>query len=241
MNAEVDKLKKRIKKLLALSKSTNANEAALALEMAQKLMVEYGVSQSEVGEFEILEESIKGNSGERPPRYEIYLISSVANSFGCECAYGVVKKISKTFYDIGYYDYEYGHIFAGLEHRVKIATFISDILLRKIKKARIDYLKSLNRVRVRVNKIKRADDFCLGWVHTVVAKLHKFTNSSDEQTTIDNYVSTLNWDDGLKTISRGAIRKSGVNDFVNGLRSASDVQIQHGLEGREGGALLLEN
>jgi hypothetical protein len=239
MKAGIDKIKNRIKKLFALSNSPNASEAALALEMAQKLMAEYGVKRNEVGEFEIIKESVKGNSGKTPPQYEVYLIRSVADSFGCELAYGVVKKISKTFYDIGYYDYEYGHTFIGLEHRVKIATFISDVLLKKIKKARTNYLKSLNRVRIRGNKIKRADDFCLGWAYTVVSKLHEFTSSPDEQKAIDDFVANLNWGNDLKTISRGSVRKSGISDFMNGRHAAASVQIRHGVEGGESGVLFL--
>jgi hypothetical protein len=236
---DTNKIKDRIKKLFALSKSPNANEAALALEMAQKLMAEYGVRRNEVGEFEILKDSVKGNSGKNPPRYEVYLMGSIADSFGCRLAYGTVKKIPKMFYDTEYYDYEYGHIFVGLEHRVKIATFISHILLRKIKKARSEYLKTLSRVRIRGNKIKRADDFCRGWVYAVVAKLHEFTNTPDEQAAIDTYVASLEWDDDLKTISRSAVTKSGINDFANGRRAAVNVQIQHGVEGQEAGARLL--
>jgi hypothetical protein len=238
---EIERIKEKIKKLFALSKSSNANEASVALEMAQKLMEAYGVERNTVSEFEIIEQDVKGNSGKRPPQYEIYLVNKIAGSFGCESAYGVVKKIPKTFYDIGYYDYEYGHTFVGLEHKVKIAAFISDILLRKLKKARKDYLKKLNLVRIRGNKIKRADDFCLGWVVMVIAKLHEFTNTADEQRAIDTYVANLDWGEDLKTISRGTVKKSSVNDYINGREAASGVQIQHGLEGRERGAPLLES
>lgn len=38
----------KLKKLLALSKSDNPHEAALALQRAQKLMGAYGISQSEL-------------------------------------------------------------------------------------------------------------------------------------------------------------------------------------------------
>jgi hypothetical protein len=237
--AEIDKIKDRIKKLFALSKSSNANEAALALGMAQKLMDEFGVKRNEVGEFEILKESVRGNSGQHPTKYESHLIKSIADSFGCELAYGVVKKVPKAFYDFDYYEYEYGHIFVGMEHRVKIATFVSDVLLRKLKRARLEYVKTLNRVRIRGNKIKRADDFCLGWVYTVVSKLHEYTNTPDEQTAIDDFVANLDWADGLKTISRGGVGKSTGNDFGNGQRAAAGVQIQHGIEGYESGARLL--
>jgi len=69
--SNLEKIKIKLKKLIALSKSSNANEAALALEMAQKLMMEYGIKRNEVGEFEVIEENIKGNSGEKPPKNKV--------------------------------------------------------------------------------------------------------------------------------------------------------------------------
>jgi hypothetical protein len=235
----IGKIKKKIKKLLALSNSPNANEAALALEMAQKLMAEYGVKRNEIGEFEIAKESIDGNGGARPPQYEVYLAGKIAAAFGCRIAYGVVRHIPKSFYGNYDYDPKYGHTFVGLEHRVKIASFIADVLLRKLKKARNEYMKKLNRVRIRTNKIKRADVFCLGWAFTVVSKLHEFTNTPDEQSAVDNYVADLEWGDDLKAISRREIKQSGINDFSNGRLEAKDVQIRHGVEGKESGARLL--
>jgi hypothetical protein len=235
-----EKIKSKIKKLLALSRSPNANEAALALEMAQKLMAECGVTLNEVGEFEIAEERIDGNGGARPPQYESYLAGEIAESFGCRLAYGVVRRIPKSFYGNYYDDPKYGHIFVGLEHRVKIASFIADVLLRKLKKARNEYIKNLSRVRLRAHKIKRADSFCPGWVFTVVSKLHVFTNAPDEQSAIDSYVADLDWGDDLKTISRKKVKGSGINDFSNGSLAARDVQIRHGVEGEESGARLLQ-
>lgn len=46
--------------------------------------------------------------------------------------------------------------------------------------------------------------------------------------------------DNLKTISRKDLKRSGINDYVNGRRAAEDVQIQHGLEGKDAGVRLLE-
>jgi len=229
---DFDKIKAKLKKLFALSRSPNANEAALALEMAQKLMSEYGIERNAIGEFDIIKEEIKGNSGKKPPLYEAHLMSEIAKSFGLSLAYGKVKIRPKQFFDYGY-----GYDFIGLEHRVKIAAYIASVLLRKLKKARAEYMKSLIRVRILKNKIKRADDFCSGWVYTVISKLAKFTNAPEEQTAIDNYVGSLNWKDGLETISRKS--SAGVNDWFNGRRAGSNVQIQNGVEGRESGARLL--
>ncbi|GHU05047.1 hypothetical protein FACS1894147_10800 [Spirochaetia bacterium] len=47
MKDNLDAIKKRIKKILALSKSPNENEADTALKLAQKLMEEYHLNESE--------------------------------------------------------------------------------------------------------------------------------------------------------------------------------------------------
>lgn len=230
---DFERIKAKLKKLFALSKSSNANEAALALEMAQKLMMEYGIERNEVGEFEIIKERVKGSGNEKPPTHEVYLSSSIANAFGCQAAYGWKKGHES---ELGYVYGYYAHSFVGLEHRVQIACFIAEVLFRKMKNARNKYLKKLSRVHSRTNKTKRADDFCLGWVHTVVEKLNQFTNTPDEQKAIDIYVSSLDWGDNLKTIDRGAVKK--IDDFKNGRRAGEGVEIQNGIEGE--GALLLE-
>jgi hypothetical protein len=233
---DIEKIKLKLKKLFALSRSSNANEAALALEMAMKLMTEYGIKRNEVGEFEVIKDWFKGNGGEKPPKYEVCLSGAIAKAFACELAYGW-HKTNKTEY--GYYNGWYGHTLVGLEHRVQIACFIATVLFRKLKKARSDYLKKLTKVRSKTNKIKRADEFCLGWVCVVMDKLHHFTNTPDEQKAIDDYVATLGWTNKLKTIDRGPV-KSNVNDFYNGRQAGSGVEIQNGVNGKASGALLLE-
>jgi hypothetical protein len=229
---DFDKIKAKLKKLFALSRSSNANEAALALEMAQKLMAEHGIERNAVGEFEIIEEEIKGNSGKRPPSYETRLISGIAKAFGCQCAYGSIN-INEVWSET------WGHTFVGLEHRVKIAAFIGEVLLRKLKKARREYIKKLSRVRSRGNKIKRADTFCLSWVLTVNSKLVIFANTEEEQTAIDNYVVNLKWGDNLKTIFRESVKSAGIDDFLKGRHAGAGIEIQHGVEGRESGSRLI--
>jgi hypothetical protein len=230
---ELEKIKSKLKKLFALSRSPNANEAAIALEMAQKLMIEHGIKRNDVGEFEVIEEKIRG-SGKRPPKHEAHLISSIARAFGCKSAYGYQGHSEDWHY------LYYGHTFVGLEHRVQIACFVSEVLFRKMKKARNEYLGKLTRTRSRTNKMKRADEFCLGWSCTVVDKLNQFTNTPDEQKAIDDYVANLEWSDNLKTINRGRVSGSGINDFANGRKVGSGVEIQHGIAGKDSGALFLE-
>jgi len=228
---DIEKIKDKIKKLFALSKSPAANEAAIALEMAQKLMIAYNIKRNSVGAFEISEGELKGNGGKKPPMYELYLATNIASSFGCQTAYGRIHLKPDT--------YERGYTFVGIEHRVKTALFITEVLLRKLKKARKEYMGKLNLVRLRKNKLTRADDFCFGWCATVVSKLHEFTNTDEEQLAIDEYVTNLSWGDNLKTLNRGAVKRSGISDYSNGRRAATGVQIQHGVEGRENGTMLI--
>jgi len=237
--SEQDKIKAKLKKLFALSRSSNANEAAIALEMAQKLMIEYGIKRNEVGEFEIIENDVKGYGNERPPKYEVYLMTSVAKAFGCQSAYGWHKGHASESGDwvMGWC----GHTFVGLEHRVQIASFVAEVLFRKLKNARNNYMKQLKRVRSRTNKMKRADEFCLGWVITVIDKLILFTNSPDEQKAIDDYVANLNWGNNLKQISRGTIKGSAIDDYANGRRAGTGVEIQNGMGCQDSGVLLLES
>lgn len=73
----------KIKKLLALSSSPNANEAASALRRAQELMEAYGIDRESVVAAEIVEEEIERRGGAKPSAFEAYLFATLARAFGC--------------------------------------------------------------------------------------------------------------------------------------------------------------
>jgi hypothetical protein len=230
MNDDIEKIKARIKKLFALSKSPNANEAAVALAMAQDLMRMYGVSGSEIGRPEIIAEDVPGNGGKRPTLYENRLAHKIAGAFGCRCAYGYIDSDN-------YYSDKYGYEFIGVEHRVKIASFIAQVLLRKLRKARAEYLKTLKRTRSRHFKTVRADEFCLGWVSSVAGKLNDFANTPDEEAALDALEAQKGWGNNLQSINRKPKRDYG--DHYSGWVAGNGVVIQHGVEGEENGTRLL--
>jgi hypothetical protein len=223
----IDKIKDKIKKLFALSKSPNANESAIALEMAQKLMEEYSIYSDGIDLFDITEENILTSSGRKPPVYELYLINSIAQSFSCKA----IRQYSEKT------EWRYAYTLIGPEHRSQVAAFIATVLLRKLKRARLEYMETLSRVRTRSTKIKRGDDFCHGWVSVVVKKLHPISVPSEEEKALIQYMKKYT---NLKT-QEGIQRKSvnGHNDYLNGSLAAKNVQIQHGVEGQESGVRLL--
>jgi hypothetical protein len=230
MKSDIEKIKDKIKKLLALSNSPNANEAALALEMAQELMGKYHIGAESISRFDISREEVTANGGEHPPKYEMVLAVYIAKAFGCRLAYGPVKKEERWYY---------GHSFLGIEHRAKIAAFMAEVLLRKLKSARTKYVKSLTRVRSRAIKIRRADEFCMGWVVTVTDKLKEFANSPEEEAAIEKACKDARWGGSVKTLDRKPPKQKRWDDYFNGKRAGDGVALQHGVEGEEAGARLL--
>ena len=80
-----DKVLDRLKKILALSTSSNVNEAANAAAAAQKLMLEHKLSESDVSdtqEGQMFELSM-GAAG-FSARWKFILVTAVARSFSCE-------------------------------------------------------------------------------------------------------------------------------------------------------------
>jgi hypothetical protein len=213
----IEHIKRRIKKLFALSISPNPNEAAAALEKAQELMREYSVhiSAAELANMQRVEVKA-GSRGRKIPRYESVLMVIIARAFGCRSAYGTTD--GEWWYKV--------HDFIGPEHRVQIASYIAEVLLRKLRRARTAYVKSLYRVRKRYTKICRADVFCSGWVSAIHEKLIAIQVSPKEEKALDEYERSLGWTNNNVSIRRAG---KGRNDLSNGYKSGSAVEIQPGV------------
>ena len=79
MNADAETIKKRIKKLLALSKSPNENEAMAALQKAQALMEAYHVTEAECV---YASQTVKATK--RESAWRSTLANTVASLYACE-------------------------------------------------------------------------------------------------------------------------------------------------------------
>ena len=217
-----ENIKRKIKKLFALSASSNPNEAAAALEKAQELMREYSVHINAAELTNMQKTEVKtGSRGDSAPLHERRLMNAVARAFGCRRAYGSAD-------DGGRHKV---HDFIGPEHRVQIASYIAEVLLRKMTRERAAYIKSLRRVRKRYAKTCRADEFCRGWADAVTDKLSVMAQSPEEKTALDNYEQSLGW----KTVSPPAGRTGGHKyDWGNGFVSGGKVEIQSGVGAFDG-------
>ncbi len=80
------KLVEKIKKLLALSESSNENEAKVAMLKVQELLVKHKLSIKEVKEYKIINTSIKEKVSKvsfRQGKWKAQLGSVIAENFGC--------------------------------------------------------------------------------------------------------------------------------------------------------------
>ncbi|MCL2233168.1 MAG: DUF2786 domain-containing protein [Treponema sp.] len=212
---DIDKIKAKIKKLLALSKSPNPNEAATALRMAQELMAEYKVGQADVNTLDIGDETARTVRRKTPPLYEGELVQKIAMAFGCRIIYH--RRQNSCVWR-----------FVGLRHRAQVSAYIGQVLLRKLKSARAEYIRTLYRVRSKYRKTQRADDFCSAWVSAVTDKLSAFAGlSKEEQQAITAYCNKAHPE--LKDLNSTSRSFGNPADYHNGRRAGEGVELQHGV------------
>ena len=230
--SEIEKIKDKIKKLFALSKSPNPNEAAAALSMAQKLIEEYGLIKTDIPTLDVNENEAPRSSGKKPPSYEIHLAVSIATAFGCKVM--ISRKLNKVDLIL-----RNTYAFVGIDYRPQIASYIATVLFRKLRSARTEYIKGLYRVRSRNTKIKRGDEFSKGWVSIVIQKLKTFVGTPEEEMAIEMYMKKYEDAPSVSGIDRKGIGRYVYQDWSHGRKAGSGVEIQHGVEGHNSGSRLI--
>lgn len=204
----------KIKKLLALGKSPNANEAAAAIKRARDLMEQHGITDEEISLSDIREEPIKRKGDSKPPRYEAALMSTIAQAFGLRVIYAGSE-----------------WLLAGAGFRLEVGQYVTAILLRKLNAARAEYTKTLHRCK-RSTKTKRADAYCLGWVAIIVDKVRSFAGApipQAEKDLLDRYMSR--YEDMRKdSVIDRANYKGNLRDIGRGADAARDVDLRRGVK-----------
>ena len=116
----------RVKKLLNLSKSGNPNEAALAMNMAVRILQESGLTMEDVGISEIKSIKLKKvlSAGfNRVPNYETKFLRLMEKAFG-------IKVILSKDYGVKTYE------FYGPGDRVDMGVYVCEVLVRQLSAAR---------------------------------------------------------------------------------------------------------
>lgn len=167
----------KIKKCLALSQSSNPNEAAQALKHAQALMRQYGVDEAMVADAELDEVAVatRSRSARRPSNWERYLVALVGKAFGCRLMFVQAR-------DGGHYHY------VGLRERAAVAGYTATVLLRQLRTARARHVAAQKSVWGEISRRTAkslGDAFCVGWLSKVSEQVTAFANPAALDSAID--------------------------------------------------------
>lgn len=213
---------KKIQKCLALSKSSEPNEAAAALRQAQKLMEQFDVEHPELLASSVSESWSKSSVIKTPPRYEVRLASMIARAFGCELMFSRQLSASQLSIDGGY-------SFIGVSAAPEVASYSYCVLRRQLKKARGNYIRTaLNRHRK--NKTAAADIYCEGWVSSVQDSVLKANVNKEHKESIDAY-KQLNYADTkqLQVKKRTIKADDAWRHHRSGLIDGQNVKLTNGI------------
>ena len=215
-----DKILRRIKKCLALAKSSNPHEAAAALRQAQKLMKKHGVSADQVELSDVGQATRRAGRAEKPPLYTTYLIHTICKAFGVLPMYawdGPDWLRKRTVH------------FIGINPAPELAGYAYDVLLRQLRRDRNSHYKELHRHK-RANRIRRSDIFAEQWVHAVYERVAAFARTSQEEDLTRRALAALFPD--AQPITARAASVNDQRDMESGLAGAvagKRAQLNQGL------------
>lgn len=147
-----------VRKLLKLGRSnSNAHEAGLALQRAQKLMARYGISELDAGLISVREASSRTapSDAEKVPEWMVALVRGVCHAFGCRAYYSWRQTSA---------GYRRSVTFYGFSEKPEIAAYAFDVLTRQLKDATTSYLKTQSKRLKLTTRRARAEQFRDGWV-----------------------------------------------------------------------------
>lgn len=214
MDADRRKLVERLEKLLNLGQSSNANEAAVALEKAARMMEEHELSQSEVHASKVGEVHVKSTqSVSKPKDWEASFVKVVASAFGCRVLW--LRGDSRRL------DYWGRFVLVGHTDRLALAEYTTTVLLRELVKARTKFSRQLSQRGFTRGPDMTAelDGFCKGWVTAARLKVQAFANSPELEAALNERMSLV------KTARNSQDRGTGMFGVANGYDAGSDVTI----------------
>lgn len=210
----------KIRKCLALSRSSNVHEAAIALKQAQALMQKHNLDHEALRTVEDVSEAWVEGVAKKHTGWETLLAKLVANAFGCK----VLVWDSRWLY-VG-------------EGGAESAIFAFEVLLRQVRYARGEYIKTKLTRCNRASKTRRGDMFCLAWVIEVEKMVVAFAQSDEQKARIDAYIALhIEVEETKAKLTNRRNRKTNVlsaeesRDYRAGLVEGKKAYLNRGVHG----------
>lgn len=216
----------KIKKCLALGRSSNQHEAANAMRQAQKLMQQYGVDHEALAMSDVSESAAKGRTAALPD-WECLLASVVAEVFGCEM---LVMRGLRLAYLVEHRRSKF--VFIGTGAAPDVAAYAQDVLARQCARARLDHIAEQPNSCKAITKTARGDVFAKAWVFSVERVLEKFACADRDVLLLQaykaqHYPQTVT----LKPKAREVGRNVKRNSWGDGYAAGAKADLKRGLGG----------
>ena len=221
-----DQALSKIKKCLALGRSTEPHEAAAAMRQAQKLMAEHGLNATDVELSDVATASCNAPSNSRA-KWEVRLARAICSAFGCDFIWSRTGKL------IGErYVPKCEVVFIGVGAAAQIAGYAWDVLSRQCAKARLMHIRKQPARCKPVTLTARGDVFSEGWVNGVRSKLDVFHAPECNGALIEQYKAAT-WPDmtTAQAKDRAAGRNVSHNDRHHGFLAGQSAQLNRGMAG----------
>ncbi len=221
----------KVKKLLALSGSPEPHEAALALQRAQELMAQHGLTaeQAEVGE--VVEEALRSiATASRVKGWELRLLRGVGDAFGCALLFQRGRRFWQTNQE------RYGtYIFVGPRAEAALCRYAGAVLQRQLNRARARFVGAMNDDHrafwSKGEKAREVDAYCTGWVLTALEKVSPLVPSAAQKKLVEEKVKSITDPEakGPKLNERHGSRES----LARGLAEGAEAQLHRPMNGSE--------
>lgn len=173
--SKLERVIRKIKRCLALSKSSNENEAATAMRQSQSLMREYRLTEMDVRLSDVGEVESEKARANRRPTWDRDLGAIIAEAFG-------VQSFSRRHWCNTTSRAVERAMFVGVTPAPQIAMYAYETLLTKLTIARREYVSQVRagKRRSSYSPDTAGDHFALAWVSAVHGKIHELVPRGEE-------------------------------------------------------------
>lgn len=227
-----DKAIQKIRKCLALGKSSNAHEAAAALRQAQALMREHGLDSVDV-ELSDVHEVPQLARMQTLTAWETALVNLVAGAFTCEVIAGrrlmpgVLFRVRREW------------VFIGVGAAPELAGYAYDVLSRQCAKARLAHIQAQPKSCKPITRTARGDAFAAAWVRGVETVVHAAAGSERHQELLLTYLKRMYPDlTTAKPKNRAVGRNVRDDSLVAGYRAGKQAELNRAVGGAQKQELL---
>jgi hypothetical protein len=222
----------KIKKLLALSKSANQYEAAAALRQAMAFMEKHQIDADDPDLLGITEASILGSGSQKPTVFEVVLANSIARLMDCKAILQSQIKVNSQMN----FKREMTWTFIGFDPAPEIASYAFDVLFRQLKKARSTFMaENLKRVKIKTNKVKRADLFCEGWVIEATKQVSNLNPNKEKLDQVTAYIKQKHEVRNSEPTDRNKNTNTSTDRYQNDLHAGrvagKNAKLNHAMNG----------